>query len=139
MAGGIFLINPLTQTANMRRILLISIIVGGSAGAQDFSRIERDFALKREEATQRLREAIVGLREARQTSCTLRRSHYCDLFELSSIELTLLDLETKYRLIDLNQNTPGFREKSRKIQGLASAALSKVSDLATAIDESVKP
>ena len=123
----------------MRGILLISLIVGGSAGAQDFSRIERDLDLKREESTQRLREAIVGLRDARQTSCTFRRSHYCDLVELSSIELILLDLETKYRLIELNQNTPGIREKSRKIQGLASDALSKVSDLATAIDEAAKP
>ena len=101
--------------------------------------MEREMALKREEATQRLREAIVGLREARQRMCTSRRSQDCDLVDLSSIELTLLDLETRYRRLASDSfGTPKAADKLKKVQDLAADARSKVSDLSAAIDEATK-
>ena len=85
-----------------------------------------------------LRQAIIGLRDARLNSCKFSGGHDCDLVNLSEMELTLMDLEAKYWR---SERTAGSQEKAEKYKKLKEAVAEirdNVSDLASKIDEAFK-
>jgi hypothetical protein len=87
---------------------------------------------------EKLRQAIIGLRDARMNSCKFGGGQDCDLVELSGIELTLLDLETKYWRAERSVSSSEKSEKYKKLKESASEARSVISDLASKIDETLK-
>ena len=126
------------------RYLVVFAALACNAYAQDplaemRLRLERqrlDNERQRTESVSKLRQAIVGLRDARQKSCDFKAGRGCHLAELSSIELTLLNIEDSYRLTESRSQNEAKNANYKKIQEAANDLRDKVSELADLIERS---
>jgi hypothetical protein len=115
-------------------LFLICTAAQGQSSFPTFASIDAQLAASHAQ----LKQAIIGLRDARMNSCKFSGGHDCDLAELSGIELTLMDLETKYWRAERAVGSTEKSEKYKKLKEAAAEARSAVSDLASKIDEVLK-
>lgn len=90
---------------------------------------------QRTDSILKLRQAIINLRDVRQRSCQFRTGPDCHLAELSSIELSLLDLEDSYRLAERRVQSEAKKTNYKKIQEVADRLRSEVDELAQLVDK----
>ena len=106
--------------------------------AQAMLPLPQELEAKLEASNRQLREAIIASRDAMIASCRFRPNHDCDLADLRGIELTLLDLESKYRRAAKTSQSQGDVERYAKLKEATAEARQQVSDLASAIDQALK-
>ena len=84
---------------------------------------------QRIEARAKLRQAIIGLRDARMTGCKFSGGDDCQLAPISAVQLTLLDVESNAREAARAAANSTLRVRLERIQRAADEARQKVSDL----------
>lgn len=77
------------------------------------------------ESHQKLRAAMINLRDIRAVSCRSGDKLDCQLVQLGDVEIILLDIEGQYRHV--------ASEKSKRVQEHAGNARYKISDLIDAM------
>ena len=122
----------------MRLILSVLFLICTAAQGQSSFPTSASIDAQLAASHAQLKQAIIGLKDARMNSCKFSGGHDCDLAELSGIELTLMDLETKYWRAERAAGSTEKSEKYKKLKEAASEARSAVSDLASKIDEALK-
>ncbi len=122
----------------MRSLAAFSIAFAcQSALAQDpFLDLRVQIEQQRAESLAKLRQAIIDLRGARQRACSFRQSSDCLLVELSTAELTLLNIEDTYRQAENRTASDVRRARYKKIRELADELRSRVDELGDLIDAS---
>ena len=122
----------------MRLILIVLLFICTAAHAQSSFPTAASIDAQLAASKAQLKQAIIGLRDARMNSCRFSGGHDCDLAELSGIELTLMELETKYWRAERSAASSVTSEKYKKLKNAVSEARSAVSELASTIDETLK-
>ena len=106
----------------MKKALILLPLIWNSAFAQTpfYPSLSDAIEAQSEQATIKLREAIVNLRNVYQSSCNLGSMVDCEVAALANMQIALLDMEVKYRA---NGNS--------KAKEMASDARSKIDDLSS--------
>jgi hypothetical protein len=118
----------------MKKLVLLAFLLSGSAGAQTLDQMQREIEARRDASTRTLREAIIKLRDAREASCRLGPAYNCDLVGLSNIELALLDLQEKYRLLARRSADGRMTDALKKVDDAAGRARSEITELEDALE-----
>ena len=128
----------------MRTVILVLLVaLGGNASAQDpladfrfkLEAQRLEIERQRSESIAKLKEAIINLRDARRKSCQFKSGPDCQLAELSSVELLLLEIEDSYRRGEGRTQSEPRRTNYKAVQEMTSNLRGKVSELAELIDK----
>jgi hypothetical protein len=115
-------------------IFFVALLCGAAYAQTSFpSRVNIDTQLDASSAT--LRDAIVKHRDVYLASCKRSSGQACDMVNLDDVEITLLDIQTKYRRASRSISSTATKEKFDKIISTASDAMQSISDLKEAISD----